>query len=149
MTEVGFYHLQRAGLDQALPRLLEKVVESGLRAIVLAPSEERIDSLNAQLWTYGDRTFLPHGSAADGFAEEQPIFLTTVEENPNGATVLVLVDGADPDFLGDFDRCLDLFDGRDDEAVAAARARWTTRMDAGHEVKYWQQKPQGGWEQKA
>ena len=149
MTEVGFYHLRRAGLEQALPKLLEKVVERGLRAIVLAPSEERIESLNARLWTYGERTFLPHGSAADGFAAEQPIFLTTAEENPNGATVLVLVDGADAAYLGDFDRALDMFDGRDDEAVAAARARWSARKDAGHDVTYWQQKPAGGWERKA
>jgi DNA polymerase-3 subunit chi len=147
--EIGFYHLQRAGLDQALPKVLEKVVERGLRAVVLAPTDERIESLNAQLWTYGDRTFLPHGAAADGFAEDQPIYLTTTEENPNGATVLVLVDGADPAYLGDFERCLDMFDGRDDEAVAAARARWSARKDAGHEVAYWQQKPEGGWEQKA
>ncbi len=148
MTEVGFYHLQRAGLEQALPKLLEKVVGNGLRAIVLASSEERVESLNARLWTYGDRSFLPHGSAADGFAAEQPIFLTTAEENPNGATVPVLVDGTDPAYLGDFDRALDMFDGRDDEAVAAARARWTARQDAGHDVTYWQQKPEGGWERK-
>ena len=31
--------------------------------------------------------------------------------------------------------------------VAAARTRWTAYKDAGHAVKYWQQKPEGGWEQ--
>ena len=29
------------------------------------------------------------------------------------------------------------------------RARWRRLKDAGHELTYWQQTPQGGWEKKA
>ena len=42
----------------------------------IAGSDERVESLNAQLWTYKERGFLPHGSAKDGFAEDQPGWLT-------------------------------------------------------------------------
>jgi DNA polymerase-3 subunit chi len=149
VTEVGFYHLQRTGLERALPKLLEKVLERGLRAVVLVDSEERAESLNAALWTYEQRSFLPHGSARDGFTDEQPIYLTTADETPNGATVLVLVDGTDTTRLGDYDRCLDLFDGNDEAAVSAARARWTAANDAGHVVTYWQQDERGRWQQNA
>ena len=69
---------------------MEKVLARGSRAVVVAGSEERVEHLNALLWTYDDRGFLPHGSARDGFAAEQPVYLTTEEENPNAATVLVL-----------------------------------------------------------
>ncbi len=148
MTEIGFYHLQRSTLEQALPRLLEKVLETGGRAVVKASSDERVEALAAHLWTYDDRSFLPHGSEADGFAEEQPIWLTKQDENPNKAGFLVLTDGASSERIADYDRCLELFDGNDPAAVAAARERWTAYKAAGHGVTYYQQNPGGGWEKK-
>ena len=146
MTEVGFYHLTATALDRALARLLGKAHEAGMHAVVLAASEERIAALDAALWTFDPASFLPHGTSRDGNAEAQPIYLTTTEENPNGATLLVLVDGVEPGYLDGFDRCLDLFDGNDEAAVEAARARWKRLKDAGHPLTYWQQTPQGGWE---
>ncbi len=148
MAEVSFYHLQREPLEAALPKILEKVLESGLRAVLVAGSAERVQVLDEQLWTYRRQSFLPHGAAGDGRAAEQPIYLTTDEENPNGATVLVLVDGADPAFKSEFDRCLDMFDGNDEAAVAAARERWKACKEQGFDVTYWQQGPRG-WEKKA
>jgi DNA polymerase III subunit chi len=145
MAEIGFYHLQRSTLEQALPRLLERVFTSGLRAVVLAGSTERVESLDRTLWTFGKDSFLPHGSRADGHPGEQPIWLTERLENPNGATVLVLVEGMDVEDLSGFERCLDLFDGNDDDAVRAARERWRRRREAGHRLVYWQQGERGGW----
>ncbi|BBK31277.1 DNA polymerase III chi subunit [Stella humosa] len=148
MTDIGFYHLTRTPLERALPRLLEKVAGIGRRAVVLAGSTERVEALNALLWTYDPDSFLPHGSAADGNAPQQPIWLTAADENPNQATVLVLVDGMSSSRLADYERCLDLFDGNDPEAVATARDRWRTAKDAGHKLTYWQQTEQGGWQAK-
>jgi len=148
MTEVGFYHLTRTPLERALPKLLEKVVAGGMRAVVVAGSAERVEALNAALWTYEQLSFLPHGSAKDGQAEDQPIWLTTENENPNGATVLVLADGVASAQLGRFARCLDMFDGRDAEAVTAARERWKAAKAAGHALAYWQQNEAGGWEKR-
>lgn len=148
MVEVSFYHLQREPLDVALPKLLEKVYERSLKAVLIAGSDERVEALNDRLWTYRKESFLPHGGPSDGSAADQPVYLTTKEENPNGATVLVMVDGVDPAFKGDFDRCLDMFDGNDEDAVAAARERWKADKAAGHEVTYWQQGDRG-WEKKA
>ena len=149
MTDIRFYHLQRKPLERALPELLEKVLERGSRAVVMAGSEERVEHLTSLLWTYDDRSFLPHGSARDGFAADQPVYLTAEDENPNGAKVLVLTDGASSASVDAFEICCELFDGNDEEAVGAARARWTAYRDAGHAITYWQQTERGGWEQKA
>ncbi|MCP4330068.1 MAG: DNA polymerase III subunit chi [Alphaproteobacteria bacterium] len=149
MSRVDFYHLTRSSLESALPRLLEKVLKSGARAVVMVGSDERVEALNAHLWTYDDRGFLPHGSAKDGHAAEQPIWLTNQDENPNAASVLVMVDGSRSQRLAEYDRCLEMFDGRDDDAVAAARRRWAEYRDAGHQVSYFQQNERGGWEEKA
>ncbi len=146
MTEIGFYHLTATPLERALPKLLERTLQAGERAVVRTASEERVQALNGLLWTYEDRSWLPHGSARDGFAEDQPIWLTADEENPNAARFLFLTDGIETADLGAWTRVFDLFDGRDDAAVAAARRRWKAARDAGHSLTYWRQTDRGGWE---
>ncbi len=148
MTEVGFYHLTRTPLSRALPKLLERVLERGHRALLLAGSAERVASLNEILWTYDAGSWLPHGSALDGEASAQPVFLTMAEENPNGADVLILVDAVSPAFSNQFARVIDMFDGHDDEAVRAARDRWRVGREAGFDLAYWQQRDEGGWERR-
>jgi len=149
MTRIGFYHLTRWPLEQALPRLLEKVLASGLRAVVLAGSPERVQALSDRLWTYQPDSWLPHGCARDGEAASQPVWLTHEDENPNGATVLVACDGAVPQAVEGFARCLDMFDGTDPQAVAAARTRWKRWKEEGHVLAYYQQSESGGWVEKA
>ena len=149
MVEFAFYQLRRTPLEKALPKLLEKVLESGRRAVVLAASEERAESLNAALWTYDQGSFLPHGTARDGRAERQPIFLATDDTNPNGAQVAVMVDGVAPADPGGFERCLDMFDGTDPEALEAARARWRAHKERSDTVTYWEQTQGGAWERRA
>ena len=148
MTEVRFYHLTTIGLDRALPQLLEKTLERGKRAVVLARSGERVESLCSLLWTYDDRSFLPHGSARDGFPEAQPIWLTEQDENPNAATYLFLVDGAESQQLSQYELCALLFDGGDPDAVQAAHEQWKRLRAAGHDLSYWQQDGQGRWSRK-
>lgn len=149
MTEVGFYHLTRSTLEQALPRLLEKAYAAGNRLLVRASDPEWLELLNRTLWTYGKESFLPHGTKADGFADQQPIYLTVGTENPNAATILVLVDGADAPDLASFARCLELFDGGDPDAVDRARRRWHEVLEQGHSTVYWQETERGGWNKAA
>jgi DNA polymerase-3 subunit chi len=149
MADIAFYHLMRMPLDQALPKLLGRVLSTSGRALVLCGSEERVAALDTALWVCPDPDWLPHGTKASGHPTMQPIWLTT-EDVPavNGARFLVLVDGADSSHLAEYDRVLDLFDGQDPEAVAAARRRWSAAKAAGHALSYWQQGDRG-WEKKA
>jgi DNA polymerase-3 subunit chi len=149
MTEVRFYHMTRTPLDQALPQMLEKTLERGKRAVVRAASEARVEALSARLWTYQERSFLPHGSVRDGRAERQPVWLTVNDESPNGAEVLFLTDGATSERIADFGLCAVLFDGDDVDALAEARSQWKALKEAGHAVTYWQQDENGRWSQKA
>jgi DNA polymerase-3 subunit chi len=149
MTRVNFYHLQTAPLEQALPVLLEKALSAGHRVLLMAGSPERVQHLDAHLWTYNPDSFLPHGSLRDGMERLQPIFLTDRDENPNQADLLVLTDGVRSTLLSDFVRCLTLFDGQDEQAVAQARACWKEWSASGHELIYYQQTERGGWQEKA
>jgi DNA polymerase-3 subunit chi len=158
VTEIRFYHLQRARLEEVLPVILERCHQRGDRVLVLAGSTERVEALAALLWTYRPDSFLPHGTARDGEAARQPIFLATPEGenldkpeggNPNGAPVLILSDGARHPRVGDFKLVCELFDGHDEAAVAAARTQWRACKEAGHAVVYFQQGDNGKWQETA
>jgi len=148
MTEVRFYHMTRSSLEAALPQMLEKTLERGQKAVVMAGSPARVEALNDHLWSYSGESFLPHGSAKDGFAERQPVWLTLEDERPNAAEVLFLTDGATSDNFEEFKSCVVLFDGKLAEAVQSARRQWVGYRDAGHQVTYWQQDEEGRWSQK-
>jgi DNA polymerase-3 subunit chi len=151
VPEALFYHLERKSLDDVLPGLLERTRERGWRAVVQVGSAERMAALDMHLWTYSEQSFLAHGTAAEGHSSRQPIFLTTEEENPNGAHVLFLVGGAmpadwsSPLFAG-LARIVLLFDGRDPETLDAARAAWRNAKEASQDATYWKESPNGKWE---
>jgi DNA polymerase-3 subunit chi len=147
VTEIRFYHLEQRRIDQALPPLLERALEEGRRVLVRASSDEMVAALNDRLWTYDDASFLPHGAVGDGDPMTQPIFLTSQVENPNAATMLVQLAGAD---AGEADNTFDLvvllFDGRDEAALAHARGEWRRLKDQGCTISYWRESDEGGWE---
>lgn len=154
MTDVWFYHLQSETLEHALPPLLQKTLERKWRAVVRAGGQERIDALDAHLWTFREDAVLPHGRAADGHAARQPIYLTAGEEMPNGPHALFLVDGAVPASwaapdLTLLERIVLIFDGREETVLAEARRQWTSAKAAGHSATYWKQSTQGRWEKQA
>ena len=150
MTEVLFYHLQRQPLEAVLPGLLQRSLDRGWRAVVRATTEERLSALDDHLWTFSDESFLPHGTDREPDAAEQPVVLTLSERNPNGAAVLFLVEGAPvPDDAAAYRRLVLLFDGNDEDALAAAREEWKSVKAAGHDATYWQQDARGRWQKKA
>jgi DNA polymerase-3 subunit chi len=147
VTETRFYHLEQRRVDQALPSMLEAALGDGRRVLVRASSDEMVAALNELLWTYDDATFLPHGTAGDGDPMTQPIFLTSGLENPNAATMLVRLTGAETDETDDaFDLLAILFDGRDEAALAHARGEWRRLKDQGRAISYWRESDEGGWE---
>ena len=147
MTQMLFYQLKGQTLEQVLPALLQKSLERGWRVVVQASSEERVEALDAHLWTWRDDSFLPHGTARDPQAAEQPIVLTANEENPNHASVRFLVDGADlTQNTAAYERIVMLFDGDDPDALEAARARWSKAKSEGAEVTYWRADEGGRWQ---
>lgn len=150
MTEVYVYHLQRQSLEAVLPTLLTRSRERGWRALVRLAGPERVSALDDHLWAFSDESFLAHGTAAEPDPAEQPILLTTGDDNLNGADILFVADGgAPPQDIATFQRVAILLDGRDDQAVAVARQTWKTVKAAGHEVAYWQEDGSGRWSRRA
>jgi DNA polymerase-3 subunit chi len=150
VTEVLFYHLQGQKLEGVLTPLLEKSLERGWRVAVQGTNEERIDALDAHLWTYRDDGFLPHGTWREPEAALQPVLLTLDDANANAATVRFLIDGAAlPADADAYQRLVLVFNGDDDDALAQARGLWTEAKTKGFDATYWQPDDNGRWVKKA
>lgn len=149
MAELWFYHLERSGVDEALPELLTKLAARGGRALVVSPDPETIDRLDGALWTFRDDAFLAHGRADEPDPERQPVLLSTEERNLNSATMLFCLDGHDPEAAEAFERVIVMFEAGEESRVQAARALWTRASGQGLGVSYWRQTPDGRWEKKA
>lgn len=145
MTEVSFYHVTSGEPEKTAAKLLEKVLAAGLRAHVYVASKERQEAIDTLFWTYQSASFLPHGTSDKGDPKDQPILISQDLNNLNGSKVLVPLDFLPSNDLGGFDRCLDLFDGNDENALTLARNRWKAYKEAGYALTYWRQTPEGQW----
>lgn len=146
--EISFYHLTLQPLTVALPKLLSKVREANMKAVVKVPSAVHMEDIDQTLWSFDKTSFLAHDTEKGKFQEDQPIFITTGDENPGSAEVLVLTDGATSELLNGYNRVLEMFDGNNPTAVEQARERWSSHKNNGHELTYWQQTDAGGWAKK-
>lgn len=154
MTEVWFYHLERASVEQVLPELLEKTVSRGWRAYVHAGAasghqDDMIRMLDERLWTYAPAGFLAHGREGGEADVLQPVLLGTSGAPANSPQVLIsVVPGDLPDVEG-LQRCLIVFEGGDADHLSWARTQWTRLKAEGHQLAYWQQNEDGRWEKKS
>jgi DNA polymerase III subunit chi len=148
-VEVLFYHLQGQSLEQTLPQLLERTLQRGWKAVVRASSAERLKALDDHLWTFADESFLPHGLEDDVQAGSFPIVLSLGDTRLNDADVCFSVDGSSLPASQGWTRAVLIFDGGDADALAAARLQWKDIKSKGLAATYWQQSPEGRWEQKA
>ncbi|HEY8949662.1 MAG TPA: DNA polymerase III subunit chi [Rhizomicrobium sp.] len=151
MTETLFYHLERRSLDDVLPTLVTRTLERGQRVLIKAESADRASAIDNLLWTYDDQSFLPHAQVGDGDAKRQPVLITTEDSNANDANVLFLVGGAEPLAWNGAEakalsRIVLMFDGRDADSLARARAAWKDAKAAGHDATYWKETPTGKFE---
>ena len=139
-----FYHLERSGVEDALPELLEKTLQRGKRALVRSIDAGLLGRLDERLWSWREESFLAHGMAGEPASTRQPILLTSGEENENAADFLFVLDEP-PASLERYERCVLMFPGDDEVALSRARDLWKTWKAAGANVAYHQQTEEGRW----
>ena len=147
MSEILFYHLEGQPLERVLPQLVEKTLERGWRAVIQTSSCDRAEAIDTLLWTYRDDSFIPHAIMGEAADPDQPVLIATGADNPNAAQVRFFVDRAVPQNADGYTRIVYLFSGHDPDAVTEARVAWKG-LQAGNELTYWQQDPNGRWVKK-
>jgi len=144
-TQIMFYHLSVSPIEKAMPRLLEKIVESGHRIILYLLDQSEIKKYDDILWTFSSRSFLGHAQHGEKFPELQPIILTNEEVNPNGADILVTLSSLEIPHLGSFAKLINIFDGNDEEQTQLARTSYKKYKQDGFDLTYWKQDEKGSW----
>lgn len=146
--QVDFYHLTQLPLERVLPRIAERVAQSGERLLLVAADAEQRAQLDALLWRYSPESFLPHAQAGAGDDGAQTVLIADdAASAANGARFVALADGVWRDAALQYDRAFHFFGG---DAIAAARAAWKSLADRdGVERRYWKQDESGRWEQAA
>ncbi len=104
MPQVDFYHLTRTPVETVLPKLLEKILAGGGRALVVAEDAALLARLDDQLWRYDPSSFLPHARFGTGDEADQPVLLSERAAAENGAQFLLVADGRWPDGADAFER---------------------------------------------
>ncbi|WP_429588550.1 DNA polymerase III subunit chi [Sphingomonas zeicaulis] len=145
--QVDFYHLTARPVEAVLPRIADRVLESGARLLVVSADEAQRERIDGALWTQDKESFLPHGLAGGDHDADQPVLIGADVAAANGASHVALVDGEWRDAALDFDRAFHFFD---EASIAVARTAWRALSGReGIEPRYWKQNEQGRWERVA
>jgi DNA polymerase-3 subunit chi len=146
MSQISFYHLKSENTSKSICQLLEKCYTSGLSTLVRTSTTDIQESINNTLWTFAQKSFIPHGSPLDPNPDLQPIYITTGSENPNKATALMLVGTLDGIYDG-FERVFVMLSDWDNSFIDAARVAYHKLNTSNNTLKYYVQNDKSGWQE--
>lgn len=146
MTEIRFYHLLRDTTSKAVPDIISKALAKGIRVLLKLPNEQRRNHYDDWLWRYNPESFLPHAQDGDPEPQAHPVWLSTTDEAPNGATMAFVVEGAELPESSKFSLICMLFDSENEERLLQARQRWAElKKQTDLTLTYWKQSDDGRW----
>jgi len=135
--QVDFYQLSRDPVEQVLPAIAQRLIDSGERLLVVDGREGGLDRLSRALWSWKPESFLAHGKVGEGNEAAQPILLSTDEQAINSARHIALADGLWRDSALNFERAFYFFD---DQTIDGARICWKALKDKeGVTPRFWRQ----------
>ena len=136
-TRVDFYVLgvadPRARLTTAC-RIAEKAYALGLRVAVRTASPSETAEVDELLWTFSDRSFVPHAvwPAEPAVAEQTPVLIASGALPDSHRDVLVNLAAEPPPDPARFARICEIVGG-DEDTKRRARRRWRGYSEAGLE----------------
>jgi DNA polymerase-3 subunit chi len=137
-TQVDFYLLgttdARTRLTTAC-RLAEKAFDQGLHVAVRTAHQSETVELDDLMWTFSDRSFVPHGvwPAEPAIADGTPVLIGSGALPDSHRDVLINLTAESADFTR-YGRVCEIV-AADEPARQAARARWRAYRSAGLEPK--------------
>jgi len=113
VTRIDFYVLEQGARDNRYTlacRLTDKVFREGHRVYLHTESEQEAHHLDRLLWTFRDRSFLPHGLAGRVAPERNPILVGWTTAPDDEEDVLINLSREVPDFFSRFSRVAEPLD---------------------------------------
>jgi DNA polymerase-3 subunit chi len=139
LSRVDFYVLSDSSVDARLRcacRLAEKAFEVGKRVYVQTPSLAEAQRMDDLLWTFNERSFLPH-EVVNGNPpthEKVMILLGEAEAPPTHRGLLINLTNTLPASLESYERIAEIVDV-DVERKRLSRERYKTYRERGCELE--------------
>jgi len=136
VTQVDFYILEETGPRTRMLfacKLAEKVAGMGHKVFVQAESEGAARELDELMWTYHDRSFLPHCITTD-VDPEAAVHIGHGGEPAEGFHLLINLGAEVPGFFSRFERVAEVVDG-DEGRKSLGRERFRFYKDRGYPLK--------------
>ena len=121
MQNVHFYVIKNGHRERIACQIAEKAVAQGHRVHVRVPDSQAAESLNTQMWTFRDQSFLPHSLGES----PSPHVRVTIHEEwlPQERDILINLADDMPDEYESFSRVAEVV-GPDDDTKSHGRARF-------------------------
>lgn len=142
VSHINFYHTTTDALERSACKLLEKCYQSNIKTLVRTSDILSMESLNRSLWTFAQKSFIPHGDASDKIEDDQLIYITYKDENPIYARSIMLVDTLDA-IYEDFDKKFVIFTGKMLDQVNNCLKKMNT---PNNNISYYKQDAKGVWQ---
>jgi DNA polymerase III subunit chi len=114
MARVDFYVLEQADEQARLRlacRLAEKAWSQSQKVLLLAAGADEARTLDEMLWTFRDRSFVPHEIYSPGQAPRTAVLISDGNALPAQADVLINLCDAVPEGLERYARVVEPLDG--------------------------------------
>lgn len=134
MTQVFFYHGASDKVAAACA-LIAGAYAKGKAMLVYAPENGLADSVDRQLWTHNQLSFIPHCRSDSPLASETPILIAQRPDELAGHERLMNLGSELPPGVERFDSLVEVV-GRDEADRLAARERVRRYKEAGIEIRY-------------
>ena len=133
MTTIDFFTNASEPLALAA-KIVAKVYRQHGSVRVLTPDAATTGALDRLLWLEPPHGFLPHCRLESPLANETPIWIDDALVHSGAAAVLVNLHPEPPPFFSRFERLAEIV-GRDEDDVAAGRARFRFYRERGYELR--------------
>ena len=132
MTRIDFYQI--SGDECAFAcRLIDQVYRKGHQIYVHTSTEEQARTLDEQLWTFKEETFVPHSLHSE--ALDVPIKIGFDHEPEEHQDVMINLSGQIPHFFSRFDRVAEVVPV-DQNSRQAARENYAYYKERGYVLNY-------------
>jgi DNA polymerase-3 subunit chi len=132
VSQVKFVKLERPEKAKHLCRLAEQFFAEGKRVLITVQDENQGITLDRFMWVWDKGSFIPH-AYDNGSVDclDEPIVITSGEENPNAAAVLIMGKPCSLKFSRRFEQVVDFAETYDTALAEQARQRFAAYRNAG------------------
>ena len=136
MPQVDFYVNKETSSQFALRtacRIAEKAHQAGLKVHIQTTSDSETEKLDTLLWTFRDRSFIPHEICSNS-AGACSVTVGT-ENSPIEAEMLINVSDRIPENIEHFQRIAEIINNQT-ESIHAGRERYRFYREQGYEPQH-------------